>query len=1007
MRLLKTVQLLALLGFATNVFAQAGTGSLRGYVRDESGAILPGVTVTASSPAIMAPQVAVSDGSGYYRVLNLPPGTYAVLAELSGFASYRQEGIVLRAGSNFNVDVAMGISGVEETITVTADTPMLEINSPSNVLNVDGEFQREMPIQARRNWSDFLELTPGVNARPFDDGSGRMVYFGHATEHFAHVIQIEGMSAAGYDDAQVTYVGMGADMVEDVSVKTGGVTADEPLGTGIVMNVVTKSGGNDFSGSAALAWQDFGWNGDNSVELEGTAGTPTTAEVKQFDGAFGGPIAQDKAWFFFSYRRADLAAGISRGGIDVERLNRFSGTPIGGSADTPARGTVPTYDEFPNTSKSHQPYFKFTSQLSGNHQISAYYQRDSLDNTSDREYNWAPYSTVTTGGNLVGGKVTSVFGTNTTGQFTFGYNNKAGQSLANSQANIGGIGLEVEIHNGFTESGGELNGNGRQVAGGVPQTSEDPSSILLIRADITNYKEGWGGNHEFKVGTFIAPRNRRATTTFYNANADGWFEEFHVPLDANNLSLGTRPFQRSRRDVPSAQVRGAEDRDIGLYFTDSWKPTPRLSLNLGVRLDFVNRHDSLDDFDRMSTTVFGPRLGFSYMLTEDARNILRGSWGRVHEQVNGRDNVTSYAGSGGGRSTLIEQWDADGDGLFELETISPPSGATIDPTIDFDRDLTQPYVDEAIIGYRTQLPGQLAIDTALVNRKYTKTYSLVDINGMYPSGPGQPFGGFGLVDANRGLIQQQTNNTWSKLNYTALEITATKQVSDFSFMAGFNKQWQSFSGDWNPTDPALFISPEKFDSNKALYMPRGNNDENTLRSNNDISYNPTWRSYSIRLGATWRAPGDITIAGSFTSNAGPWSGALIDNPGADPIYGPDRVTLADGSTQPNPLATVYRLVGADRGTGCELTSLPDNGVSCDGQARAPAINTLGLKIGKIVRLGETSEFEIGGNFFNLLNSSGHHQFTYSAANRTFSNNYAQLRSLQSTRAFQLTAIFRF
>ena len=955
----------------------------------------------------MAAQVAVSDGSGYYRVLNLPPGTYSILAELSGFASYLQEGIVLRAGSNFNVDVAMGISGVEETITVTADTPMLEITSPGNIMNVDGEFQRELPIQARRNWSDFLELTPGVNARPFDDGSGRMVYFGHATEHFAHVIQIEGMSAAGYDDAQVTYVGMGADVIEDVSVKTGGVTADEPLGTGIVMNVVTKSGGNDFSGSAALAWQDLSWNGDNSVELEGTAGTPTTSQVKQFDGAIGGPIAQDKAWFFFAYRRADLAAGISRSSGDVERLNLYSGVPLGGSADTPARGAVPTYEAFPNTSKSHQPYFKFTSQLNENHTLSAYYQRDSLDNTSDREYNWAPYRTIKTGGNLFGGKLTSVFGADTTGQFTFGYNNKAGETLFESQANVGDIGLEIEIHNGFTESGGELQGNGRQVAGRMPSTGVNPSSILLIRADITNYKEGLGGNHELKAGLFLAPRNRRASFTSYSANADGWYYEDHVPLDSNNLSLGTRPFGRGRRDVTSVQTRGAEDRDIGLYLTDSWKPMPRLTLNLGVRLDFVKRHDALADFDRMSTAVVGPRLGFSFMLTEDAHNIIRGSWGLVHEQVNGRDTVTSYQGSGGGRSTLIEQWDQNGDGIFELETISPPSGGTIDPAIDFDPDLTQPYVNEAIIGYRTQLPGQLAIDTAIVNRRYAKTYGLTDINGIYPEGPGQPFIGFGAIDPNRGQILHQTNNTWSKLNYTALEITVTQQMNDFRFMAGFNRQWQHFSGDWNPTDPARFIEPGKFDSNKALYMPRGNNENNALRSSNNLSYNPTWRAYSIRLGATWRAPGDITLAGSFTSNAGPWSGALIDNPGADPIYGPNRVPLENGSTQANPLATVYRLVGDNRGTGCELTDLPANGVSCDGQARAPAINTLGLKIGKIFRIGDRQELEVGGNFFNLPNSSGHHQFTYSGANRTYSNNYAQLRSRQSTRAFQLTLLFRF
>ncbi|MFQ5789374.1 MAG: carboxypeptidase regulatory-like domain-containing protein, partial [Acidobacteriota bacterium] len=239
---------------AAGAFAQTGDGSLRGYVKDESGAVLPGVTVTATSPALISPKAAVTDGTGYYRILNLPPGEYVLVAELPGFATYRQEGIILRAGANYSVDVTLQISAVQETITVTAETPMLEIARPSNVLNIEGDFQKEMPIQARNNWSDFLELTPGVNARPFDDGSGRMVYFGHATEHFAHVIQLEGMNASSYRDSQVTYVGMDLDMIDDVQVKTGGVDAASPLGVGLVINIVTKSGGNNFSGSAGFSY---------------------------------------------------------------------------------------------------------------------------------------------------------------------------------------------------------------------------------------------------------------------------------------------------------------------------------------------------------------------------------------------------------------------------------------------------------------------------------------------------------------------------------------------------------------------------------------------------------------------------------------------------------------------------------------------------------------------------------------------------------------------------------
>lgn len=182
----------------------------------------------------------------------------------------------------------------------------------------------------------------------------------------------------------------------------------------------------------------------------------------------------------------------------------------------------------------------------------------------------------------------------------------------------------------------------------------------------------------------------------------------------------------------------------------------------------------------MSTTVFGPRAGFSFLLTEDARNVLRGSIGRIHEATNGRDAPSSYSGSAGGsggRTALITQYDREGDGIWETEVIRPPTAGQIDPSIEFDPDLTQPHVDEYIVGFRKQFPGLLAVDTALIHRRNANTYGLLDVNGIYPDGPHQPFVGFGLVDPNLGIFYQQTNNRWSKLIYTALEITVMKRLS--------------------------------------------------------------------------------------------------------------------------------------------------------------------------------------------------------------------------------------
>src|SRR5438876_6985291 len=121
LRLLSAALAASLAFAALPASAQTGDGSLRGYVKDEQGGVLPGVTVTAKSPDLLAPVTAVSDAAGYYRLNNLPPGTFAVTAELSGFATTRREGIVMRAGLTFTVDIEMKVGTLSETVTVSGE----------------------------------------------------------------------------------------------------------------------------------------------------------------------------------------------------------------------------------------------------------------------------------------------------------------------------------------------------------------------------------------------------------------------------------------------------------------------------------------------------------------------------------------------------------------------------------------------------------------------------------------------------------------------------------------------------------------------------------------------------------------------------------------------------------------------------------------------------------------------------------------------------------------------
>lgn len=975
----------AFLALPSPLDAQAGLGGLRGYVKDAQGGALPGVTVTATAPESIRPTVVVTNEEGYYRLINLPPGTYKVTAELTGFAPFVRENILVRAGATFALDIALSLGALQETVTVSGDSPMVEVLRPGNVFNIDGDFQRAMPIQARRNWSDFLELTPGVISRGFDDGSGRQVYFGHGTEHFAHVLQLEGMIASNYHDAQVTYVAMGTDMIADVQVKTGGVDASSPMGVGMVMNVITKSGGNLFSGSAGYAYQPYNWNGNNvancstfvTCNKSGT-GTPTTAKINQFDAALGGPIKRDALWFFGSIRRAVSAAGISRTAVEVERINTF----------------FPGTELFDNESESWQPYLKITGKAGAGHEFNGYYQNDRLLLSGDREYNYQHIQAQSTGGSLFGGKLTSVFGDRLTTTFTASYNNKGGNDI-NTFESLGLSGPQIVIHNDVRITGGVPVGTGRILEGGNLQSyGYQPATQTMIRADLTYFKDDLAGSHEFQTGLFVAPRSTYDLETEY-VN-DGFVLEQRRLRDVNNPAAGMIPYHRRYQSPTRLTTRQAEDRNIGLYVQDTWRPHARLTLNGGVRFDHVKRQDHIFDIVRENAWHVGPRIGFSYMLTADAKNILRGSYVRVHEQMMGRDAVTLFGA--GDTARQVDTYDVDGDGVFETERVTLPRTAGL-ASFEFDDDVHQPHVDEFIIGVRKQFPGQWSTDVAFMKRSYQETYAQLEINGLWPSGPNQPFGGFGRVDPNRGLVYQQTNNTWSTLEWKAIEATIAKNMSNnFQVLISINRQWQHFGGTWNPTDPARFIQPDHFPSNRLLYMPRGNNEHNSLPINTGTTvhtYGPTWQDYSLRFGGTYRAPWGVNLSASYTILAGPWSGPVVDLlPANDPslaVFGPATFRLPNGTTQNNPLRTRMRFVGADRG---------------DQQVKAPDVKTLGVQFNKVFRFGRQG-VELGGSIFNLLNAGDYTQYNYSGANEKFNPNFLLMRNQQPARAFQATLVYRF
>ena len=308
---------------------------------------------------------------------------------------------------------------------------------------------------------------------------------------------------------------------------------------------------------------------------------------------------RDKAWFFVALRRALSSSGISRTEAEVARIEAYP-------------GSVGLFD---NDSESWQPFAKVTSRF-GRHDLQAFYQRDRLLLTGDREYNYEPIMTQSTGGSLYSGKITSVWGSI----------DHLLQWLLQRQGRQRRLDLRharpdraADHHPQQRDPGGAtLQGTGRILEGGNLQSYNlQPASQIVVRGDLTYYKDGWAGSHEVQTGFFIAPRNTYNQDTRY-VN-DGFVLEEHRLIDVNNIAGGTVPFRRRYQSPVDLRTRQAEDRDIAIYVQDSWRPHPRLSLNLGVRADFVKRDDILFDITRQNSTEIGPRFGFSYQVTGDAR----------------------------------------------------------------------------------------------------------------------------------------------------------------------------------------------------------------------------------------------------------------------------------------------------------------------------------------------------------------------------------------------------
>jgi len=293
-------------GFAAAPSIAFAQSAIAGLVKDTSGAVLPGVTVEASSPALIEKtRTVVTDGDGLYKIVDLRPGTYSVTFSLTGFATVKRDGIDIPAAFTATVNADLRVGAVEETITVAGQAPTVDVQNVAQRTLLNKDLLDAVPTA--RTPQSFVPYLPGVTGGLGEQAIGRStaamaIHGGRTGESIVGVDGMQGRNLEGAGGTAATYY-VNQAIVQEIVVQLAAQTAEYQSG-GIFTNVIPKEGGNRFSGFFFASYGNENMQGDNLNNDLRAAGL-TIAGLKKswdFNPAVGGPLLRDQLWFYSSYR---------------------------------------------------------------------------------------------------------------------------------------------------------------------------------------------------------------------------------------------------------------------------------------------------------------------------------------------------------------------------------------------------------------------------------------------------------------------------------------------------------------------------------------------------------------------------------------------------------------------------------------------------------------------------------------------------------------------------------
>jgi len=941
---------LALLVFPLFLQGQITTGTLRGYVVDEGGEALPGVTIEIQSESMMATRSAVTDGRGYFRFLYLPPGRYNICAKLEGFQDCNMNGIPVQTSATATANLTMKVGGLEESIEVTAEAPVIDTESSAKTYNVNLEMLATVPIAPRMNFSDVWRTLPGV-ATMFGDSPqvnsgnitkevepGRSYFWNHHNQDdsFENKIMLDGMevndSMSGHSYAQVNY-----EAIQEMDIKTAGAPAEYGNARSAFMNIVTKSGGNQFQGSFLFQWQPESFITSN---VEG--GSPKKISYAIPAITLSGPIMKDKVWFLASYKYDNQNYTLPDTVIEPEIIEK---------------------------TRSHMPYAKLTLQPHTKHTISLAYQND-YSEIGPLSFPSSRYSTLSTGQTAKrGGPTTSltwrwIVTDNTYFNFVAGYNHKPRDTYADNQ-------IPRERYTDRFQGG-----TTRYYDGGDGEDYWSVRENLLFSGHITHFADNLfnSGAHEIKFGVDVRPYQHITRTRKYHEDSFGFYR-YRFGLDYENYGLSAPYVYRgyARRGAPGTP-QDRYDNEVtvsnqNVFIQDHWMLSKNLTLHIGFRWEhqreYMHFREELPDenlaiFSGMQDNVefddsgLAPRLGLTY----NAENVgvFKLHFGRYFEYV-GTGDYNNYArtittdeyrmaaadiGQGPGAMTLYKQ-------------------GTLGYNPDFNDGMAMEYNDEAVLSFEREIFWNFAFETTFIYRKINTSYQ-EDVNAVFENGA---FVDYRFPDYN--TIWKRTfyygDDRRTSFDYKGLQFNVKRNFTGgWGMMANYSFHWRTYRKlEFDPTDPEQFV-----------YSSPGDLDME--------NYGVKW---SFHFSAFYRLPWDVLVSTYINGQSGVF---VSDRTGDyDVTQSSPTVTLSNGRRVGDIVWSAFNsyYVGKKWGSQGRTTD---------------QIWNVNLRLSKAVQFGKVRA-ELMIDLFNVFNWAAYSSFETVDVRSEY---YSEKTSPQTPRAAQLS-----